>query len=99
MTKLRCWPGCLAMVKAPFDPMDGRTLVCTELDREAKEPAWLYEGGPWSYVRDGHAFERMSFFDRCLVPLVPPPGTDDKVIEIDAPTFEVVYVPTPEEVS
>lgn len=101
MTKLRCWPGCLAMVKAPFDEMDGRTLVCVALDPDATEPAWLYEGGPWTFVRGNRLIERMSFYDRFLVPLVPPPGVDDKVTLQYEPVAgdEVVYVPTPEEVT
>lgn len=83
MTKLRCWPGALCQINASGE-FAGLHITVTRLDDDpaSPEPGWFYEGKPLVF-RDVCGFmkkEQLTFYDRILVPLTPPPGT--KVDEV-----------------
>jgi hypothetical protein len=78
--KLRCWPGCLAIITDECDDksMRGKTLVCEAAQTNLSgKPCWTYRGPRiFGYVH-GRLMECLAVADAVLRPLTPPPGTDD----------------------
>jgi hypothetical protein len=64
----------VCQIRTPGGPFDGRTITVTRLsDIDFHEPHWEYEGKP--FTLPGQRFQKqVTFYDRVLIPLTPPPG-------------------------
>jgi hypothetical protein len=84
--KLRCWPGCQALIVKGAPANVGKTVRCLRLLTPADvEKEWLLrEDGPWwqidttvlLYGIQGPTVPRSFIPDNVLVPITPPEGTD-----------------------
>ena len=83
---MNCYPHALAIFIAP-GPLQGRIVKLTTLDPYPglPEPFWLYEGERIDMA--GGYGEYVSFRDKAMRPITPPPNTvtDEEVRELYRP--------------
>lgn len=96
MSKLRCWPGCLAIVlKADIPEAVGCIVQVVRASHIEDEPAWwvridrpmrAWTGLDVSEVVAAHAL--ISVPDAWMTPITPPPGTE--TVDTSTPLTEPV---------
>ena len=95
MSGLRCWPGALAYIVAPWERQQEHGTVVTVLRRAAAGERRTQRNGRWTesncalcraWLCDGPGGEFPCFIaDECLRPIVPPPAADSNPTAAEKP--------------